>query len=152
MHHEFPHDSSPASSVQADVLTNNSSDFLEHTPILIFKMTMFRQLEPKTKCSFYHQPIEGHFDSSINTENCQKRFIFFPMPIGCRKEVLMNSLSATMAFLDCTNLNDTSVALGVYGCECASVLPLLNLRQSGSRFFHPVFQNRFHELTSVLQF
>lgn len=77
MHHEFPHDSYPASSIPADVLTNDSSDFLEHTPLLSFKMTMLRQLEPKTKLSFYQQPIEGHFDFSINTENCQRHFIFF---------------------------------------------------------------------------
>lgn len=86
--------------------------------------------------SFFHQHWE-----------LPETFHFFPMPIGCRREVLMNSLSVTMAFLDCTNLNDTSVALGVYGCECASVLPLLNFRQLGSWF-----QNCIHELTSVLQF
>lgn len=64
----------------------------------------------------------------------------------------MNPLSATTAFLDWPKLNDTSVALRVSGCECASVLPLLKPRQSGSRFFHPVFQNLIHELTLVLQF
>lgn len=77
---------------------------------------------------------------------------FFPMPVGCWREVLMISLSATMAFLDCTKLNDTSVTVGVSACECASVLPLLKLCQSGGRFLNPVFQNLIHELTLVLQF
>lgn len=115
-------------------------------------MTIFRQLEPKTKLSFYQQPIDGHFDSSTNTENSQKYFIFSPMSVGYRREVPMTPLSATIASLHCTKLNDTAVALGVSRFECASVLPLLKHRQSGSRFFHPVFHNLIHELTLVLQF
>ncbi|KAL1775648.1 hypothetical protein HispidOSU_004700, partial [Sigmodon hispidus] len=82
-----------------------------------------------------------------STLRTARNISFSPMPVGSTREVLMNSLSTSVAFLDWPNLNDTSVILGDSGYECTSVLPLLKPCQSGSTFFHPVFQNLIHELT-----
>lgn len=62
MHHKFSSDifnSVPL--LVPPVLTNNSSDFLEHTPLLSYKMTVFRPTGTQNKALLYHRPIEGQF-------------------------------------------------------------------------------------------
>lgn len=77
-HHKFSSDIfNSTSSVGACVLTNNSSDFLEHTPLLSYKMTVFKPVGTRNKALLYRRPTEGHFEFSINTGNCQKIFTFF---------------------------------------------------------------------------
>lgn len=153
MHHEFSHDSSPASAVPADILTSSSSDFLEHIPLLNFKWPCSGSWNPKQSSPFTTSPLKAILTPPPTLRTARIiLFYFFPMPVGDRREVLMTPLSATIASLHCTKLNDTAVAFGVSRFEWASVLPLLKHRQSGSRFFHPVFQNFIHESTLVLQF
>lgn len=58
MDHEFSCDSSPASAVPADVLTSNSSDFLEHTPLLNFKWPCSGSWNPKQSSPFTNSPLK----------------------------------------------------------------------------------------------
>lgn len=137
--------------LEPSVLTNNSSDFLEHTPFLSYKNDHFQAYwNTKQSSHFTTGPLKATLipPSTLGTA---RNFHFFPVPAGSRREVLMSPLRANTTFLDCRTLNYKSVALLGSGCECVSVLPLLKFCQLESRFSHPVFQSLIHKLPLVLQ-